>query len=133
MIGFLAALGVATSGLLAGRNSPAAQYRAALRAHRRALHRLGRSQSRYEQAVGVLQARTAARTRDEQRHRAMVTLHRAQSQELRRYAAYLMATRLQDPADTDELTLPLDPGEWQRRPGHRLRRPRAGAADGNLR
>jgi hypothetical protein len=97
---------VAAIGEYLNRNPLRAGYRRALRSHSRALARLSRSQPPYELALQVYRQRARIRAREEANWRAARELRLAQADELKRYAAVLIASHLQDPSVTDAMTLP---------------------------
>jgi hypothetical protein len=97
---------VAAFGAFMSRNPLRSGYRQSLRAHNRALTRLSRSQPPYELAVQVYRQRARIRAREEANWQAARAQRLAHADELKRYAAILIAAHLQDPAATDALTLP---------------------------
>jgi hypothetical protein len=97
---------VAAFGEYLSRNPLRAGYRRALRSHSRALERLSRSQPPYELALQVYRQRARVRAREEANWQAARELRLAQADELKRYAAVLIAAHLQDPSVTDAMTLP---------------------------
>ena len=97
---------VAAVGEYLSRNPMRAGYRRALRAHSRALDRLARSQPPYELALQTYRQRARIRAREEANWQAARELRLAQADELKRYAAVLIAAHLQDPSVTDAMTLP---------------------------
>ena len=72
----------------------------------RALDRLSRTQPPYELALQVYRQRARIRAREEANWQAARELRLAQADELKRYAAVLIASHLQDPTVTDAMTLP---------------------------
>jgi hypothetical protein len=100
------------SGVVAGvgayltRNPCRTRYRMAARDYRKSLERLARSQAPYERALSVLQLHIRDRRRDEQSYLSAKSLRLACADELKRYAAVLIAAHLQDPSATDGMTLP---------------------------
>jgi hypothetical protein len=97
---------VAAFGAYFTRNPLRSGYRQAMRAHTRALDRLRRSQPPYERALQVYRQRARIRAREEANWQAARELRLAQADELKRYAAVLIAAHLQDPSVTDAMTLP---------------------------
>jgi hypothetical protein len=97
---------VAAVGEYLSRNPLRAGYRRALRAHSRALDRLARSQPPYELALQTYRQRARIRAREEANWQAARELRLAQADELKRYAAVLIAAQAQDPSVTDAMTLP---------------------------
>ena len=97
---------VAAFGAYFTRNPLRSGYRQAMRAHSRALGRLSRSQPPYERALQVYRQRARVRAREEANWQAARELRLAQADELKRYAAVLIAAHLQDPSVTDAMTLP---------------------------
>jgi len=97
---------VAAVGEYLNRNPLRAGYRRALRSHSRALDRLSRSQPPYELALQVYRQRARIRAREEANWQAARELRLAQADELKRYAAVLIASHLQDPSVTEAMTLP---------------------------
>jgi hypothetical protein len=97
---------VAAFGAYFSRNPLRSGYRQAMRAHSRALDRLTRSQPPYERALQVYRQRARIRAREEANYQAARELRLAQADELKRYAAVLIAAHLQDPSVTDAMTLP---------------------------
>ncbi|MGE5830764.1 MAG: hypothetical protein ACM30G_20710 [Micromonosporaceae bacterium] len=97
---------VAAFGAFLSRNPLRSGYRHALRAHSRALARLARSQPPYELAVQAYKQCARIRAREEANYEAARAQRLAQADELKRYAAVLIAAHLQDPAATDAMTLP---------------------------
>jgi hypothetical protein len=97
---------VAAFGAYFSRNPLRSGYRQAMRAHSRALDRLTRSQPPYERALQVYRQRARIRAREEANWQAARELRLAQSDELKRYAAVLIAAHLKDPSVTDAMTLP---------------------------
>ncbi len=100
------------SGLVAGvgeyltRNPLRAAYRHALRYYRKALRKLNRSQPPFERAQTVLQVHSEGAQREEQNYQAAKAKRLAEADELKRYAAVLIAAHLQSPSATDGMTLP---------------------------
>ena len=99
-------LPVAAFGAYFSRNPLRSGYRQAMRAHSKALGRLSRSQPPYERALQVYRQRARVRAREEANWQAARELRLAQADELKRYAAVLIAAHLQDPSVTDAMTLP---------------------------
>jgi hypothetical protein len=97
---------VAAFGEFLNRNPLRSEYRRALRAHDKALTRLSRSQPPYELAVQVYRQHARSRAREEANWQAAREQRLAQADELKRYAAVLIAAHLQDPSVTDAMTLP---------------------------
>jgi hypothetical protein len=97
---------VAAFGAYFSRNPLRSGYRQAMRAHSRALDRLSRSQPPYERALQEYRQRARIRAREEANWQAARELRLAQADELKRYAAVLIAAHLQDPSVTDAMTLP---------------------------
>jgi hypothetical protein len=97
---------VAAFGAYFSRNPLRSGYRQAMRAHSRALDRLTRSQPPYERALQVYRQRARIRAREDANYQAARELRLAQADELKRYAAVLIAAHLQDPSVTDAMTLP---------------------------
>jgi hypothetical protein len=106
LILYLASGAVAGFGEYLTRNPYRAHYRKALRAYQRALRRLDRTQAPYERALSVWELHEAGRQAEQDNHASAADLVRANADELKRYAAFLMAAHLQDPAATDGMTLP---------------------------
>lgn len=106
LILYLASGAVAGFGEYLTRNPLRTHYRTALRAHRRSLRRLDRSQPPYERAVSVWRQHEQSLRSEEENYQAAVSLHRSNGDELKRLAAYLIAAHLQDPSATDGMTLP---------------------------
>ena len=95
------------------RNPYRSHYRTALRSYRRSLRRLGRSGAPYERALSVWRQHEQAREDEGRNSRSAEDLQRAYADELKRYAAYLIATHLKHPSATDGMTLPdRDPGKF---------------------
>jgi hypothetical protein len=103
---YVASGAVAGFGVYLTRNPVRVGYRRALRHYRRALMRLARSQPPYERALSVLQLHMRGREREAQNYAAARAQRLAFADELKRYAAVLIATHLQDPSATDGMTLP---------------------------
>jgi hypothetical protein len=103
---YVGAGAVAAFGEFLSRNPLRSEYRRSLRAHHRALNRLSRSQPPYELAVQVYRQRARSRAREEANWRAAREQRLAHADELKRYAAILIAAHLQDPSVTDAMTLP---------------------------
>jgi hypothetical protein len=103
---YVGAGAVAAFGEFLSRNPLRSEYRRSLRAHHRALTRLSRSQPPYERAVQVYRLRARSRAREEANWRAAREQRLAHADELKRYAAILIAAHLQDPLVTDAMTLP---------------------------
>lgn len=101
---YLASGAVAGYGEYLTRNPYRAHYRTALRAYRRALRRLERSQAPYERALSVREGHELGRRAEERNFASAVALREANADELKRYAAYLIATHLKDPSATDGMT-----------------------------
>jgi len=97
---------VAAVGAFLSRNPLRSGYRHALRAHNRALGRLSQSQPPYELAVQLYRQRARIRAREQSNYEAAKAQRLAHADELKRYAAVLIAAHLQDPAATDAMTLP---------------------------
>ena len=97
---------VAAFGAYFSRNPLRSAYRQAMRAHSRALDRLSRSQPPYERGLQIYRQRARIRAREEANWQAARELRLAQADELKRYAAVLIAAHLQDPSVTDAMTLP---------------------------
>jgi hypothetical protein len=97
---------VAAFGAYFSRNPLRSGYRQAMRAHSRALARLSRSQPPYERSLQVYRQRARIRAREEANWQAARELRLAQADELKRYAAVLIAAHLKDPSVTDAMTLP---------------------------
>jgi hypothetical protein len=97
---------VAAFGEFLSRNPLRSGYRQALRAHDQALARLSRSQPPYELAVQVYRQSARSRAREEANWQAAREQRLAHADELKRYAAVLIAAHLQDPTVTDAMTLP---------------------------
>jgi hypothetical protein len=79
-------------------------YRRAHRNHRGAQRRLARSQPAYQRALHVRELHRAAHLQDEDNYRAAMKKQLAYAEELKRYAAVLIAIYLQDPSATDGMT-----------------------------
>jgi hypothetical protein len=103
---YVGAGAVAAFGEYLSRNPLRSEYRRALRAHHQALKRLARSQPPYELAVQVYRQRARSRAREDANWRAAREQRLAHADELKRYAAILIAAHLQDPSVTDAMTLP---------------------------
>jgi hypothetical protein len=103
---YVGAGAVAAFGEFLSRNPLRSEYRRSLRAHNRALGRLSRSQPPYELAVQVYRQRARSRAREEANWQAAREQRLAHADELKRYAAVLIAAHLQDPSVTDAMTLP---------------------------
>lgn len=97
---------VTAGGEFLTRNPLRVAYRRALRAHRRAVRRLARTQPSFERAWHVYRLHVNNRRRDDAMWRAAVAQRLAYADELKRYSAVLMAAHLQDPSATDGMTLP---------------------------
>ena len=97
---------VAAFGAYLSRNPLRSGYRRSLHAHNRALTRLSRSQPPYELAVQLYRQRARIRAREEANWQAARAQRLAHADELKRYAAILIAAHLQDPEVTDAMTLP---------------------------
>ena len=97
---------VAAFGAYFSRNPLRSGYRQAMRAHSKALGRLSRSQPPYERSLQVYRQRARIRAREDANYQAARELRLAQADELKRYAAVLIAAHLQDPSVTDAMTLP---------------------------
>jgi hypothetical protein len=102
---YLASGAVAGFGEYLTRNPYRAHYRSALRSYHRALRRLGRSQPPYERALNVWQLQAREYEALEAGRAAAAELHGANADELKRYAAVLMASHLQNPSATDGMTI----------------------------
>jgi hypothetical protein len=102
---YLASGAVAFFGEYLTRNPYRAHYRSSLRAYRRSLRRLSRSQPPYERALSVWQLQVREYQTQEASHAAAAELQSANADELKRYAAVLIAAHLQDPAATDGMTI----------------------------
>lgn len=102
----------AASGAVAGigeyltRNPVRAGYRRALRNHKQAMRELERSQPAYEHAVQSYRRHARARDREKLNYEAGRAQRIAFADELKRYAAVLIAVHLQEPNKTEALTLP---------------------------
>jgi len=83
---------VAAFGAYFTRNPLRSGYRQAMRAHSRALGRLSRSQPPYERALQVYRQRARIRAREDANYQAARELRLAQADELKRYAAVLIAS-----------------------------------------
>jgi hypothetical protein len=103
---YVGAGAVAAFGEFLSRNPLRSEYRRALRAHHRALTRLSRSQPPYELAVQVYRHRARSRAREDANWQAAKEQRLAHADELKRYAAVLIAAHLQDPSVTEAMTLP---------------------------
>jgi hypothetical protein len=102
---YLASGAVAGFGEYLTRNPYRAHYRSALRSYHRALRRLGRSQPPYERALSVWHLRAREHEALEAGRAAAAELQGANADELKRYAAVLMASHLQSPSATDGMTI----------------------------
>jgi hypothetical protein len=103
---YVGAGAVAAFGEFLSRNPLRSGYRRSLRAHHRALSRLSRSQPPYERAVHVYRQRARSRAREEAVWRAARDQRLAHADELKQYAAILIAAHLQDPSVTEAMILP---------------------------
>jgi hypothetical protein len=103
---YVASGAVAGFGEYLTRNPLREKYRGALRTYRKSVRRLAKSQPKYEHAVNVLQLHIRSRQREEANYNAARSLHLANADELKRYAAVLIAAHLQHPSATDGMTLP---------------------------
>jgi hypothetical protein len=103
---YVASGAVAGFGEYLTRNPFRQGYRSALRKYRKSERRLGRSQPKYEHAVNVLQMHIRSRQREAANFTAAKSLQLAFADELKRYAAVLIAAHLQHPSATDGMTLP---------------------------
>jgi hypothetical protein len=97
---------VAAFGEFLSRNPLRSGYRRSLRAHSQALARLSASQPPYELAVQTYRQHARSRAREEANWQAAREQRLAHADELKRYAAVLIAAHLQDPTATEALTLP---------------------------
>jgi hypothetical protein len=106
LILYLASGAVAGFGEYLTRNPYRAHYRTARRAHRRSVHRMDRSAAAYERAISVWELHEQSRQDEEKHFTSARQLQEAHADELKRYAAYLIATHLKDPSVTDGMTRP---------------------------
>lgn len=106
LILYLASGAVAGFGEYLTRNPYRAHYRTARRAHRRSVRRMNQSAATYERAVGVWELHEQARRDEENYFTAARRLQEACADELKDYAAALIATHLKDPSVTDGMTRP---------------------------
>jgi hypothetical protein len=102
---YLASGAVAGFGEYLTRNPYRAHYRSALRSYHRSLRRLSRSQPPYERALSVWQLQAREYQAQEGSRAAAAELQSANADELKRYAAVLIAAHLQDPSATDGMTI----------------------------
>jgi hypothetical protein len=117
---YLASGAVAGFGEYLTRNPYRAHYRGALRAYHRSLRRLSRSQPPYERALSIWQLQAGEYEAQEANSAVAAELHAANADELKRYAAVLIAAHLQDPSATDGMTITdrrPDPHPPPERPG----------------
>ncbi len=103
---YVASGAVAGFGEYLTRNPLRSNYRGALRTYHKSVRRLKKSQPRFEHAVNVLQMHIRSRQREDANFSAAKSLQLAFADELKRYAAILIAAHLQHPSATDGMTLP---------------------------
>jgi hypothetical protein len=105
LILYLASGAVAGFGEYLTRNPYRSHYRTALHAYHRSLRRMRRSQAPYERALSVWELHEEGRRDEQQNHGSATALQLANADELKRYAAFLIAAHLQDPSATDGMTM----------------------------
>jgi hypothetical protein len=102
---YVASGAVAGIGEYLTRNPYRAHYRGALRAYHRSLRRLSRSQPAYEHALSVWQLQAREYQAQDDNRAVAAELQSANADELKRYAAILIAAHLQSPSATDGMTI----------------------------